>query len=235
MALTITKHGGTSHLVRPDGVYATGVVQPTGNYQPALDSQLVAQEFADSGQLAPASLNGLRRATLLGQHGQQLQLLAGLRGANINFFTRIKLWLQGAASKAKAATAVRAAIAAQAAATGQTKAEAKTQLFNTAIAANYQSGDYPGSSPAGASTTAMADYGAALVAGGGAQTYNSYAPVMSAQDAAAAIAPQITGEPAALAQLGSPYGRRPSGGRAVAVGNQNAIARFYRARQGRIR
>lgn len=42
---TITRHGGASHFVRPDGIYRTSVLQPAIGYDPNADVQSVAASF----------------------------------------------------------------------------------------------------------------------------------------------------------------------------------------------
>ncbi len=151
---SVDQHGETSHYLRPDGVYMTGVVQPTAGFQPVRDSEMIAAEFAQ-GQLSPGALNGVRQAQLLGARGRQAQLL-GLRGAGLGFFTRAKLWAQGAMDKMKAASIVKSAINAQAAATGQSKAQATTTLFNTSLPDGAIMSAYDGSAPAGAQNAGQA-------------------------------------------------------------------------------
>lgn len=55
----IEKHGGGSHLVRPDRIYRTGVLSPTMNFAPGQDVQAVAAEFTERSM----DLSGARRAT----------------------------------------------------------------------------------------------------------------------------------------------------------------------------
>jgi hypothetical protein len=43
--LTVERHGGGSHFVRPDRVYRTGVLQSTMGYDPTADAQSVGASF----------------------------------------------------------------------------------------------------------------------------------------------------------------------------------------------
>lgn len=49
---TVIRHGGESHVVRPDRVYRTSVIVPFANYQPQADMQAVARAFTTGGPLA---------------------------------------------------------------------------------------------------------------------------------------------------------------------------------------
>jgi hypothetical protein len=75
MALII-RHGGEAHVMRPDGVYRTGVLQPMVGYHPGADVRAVGRMFTARG-------------------------LEGLGGLNV--FERMKLRIQGWFSGAKAA------------------------------------------------------------------------------------------------------------------------------------
>lgn len=58
---TITRHGGSSHYVRPDRVYRTGVLTSIVGYQPNQDVEAVAASFTQYPiDLQPAGMNGLR-------------------------------------------------------------------------------------------------------------------------------------------------------------------------------
>lgn len=46
MVLHMTRHGGASHIVRPDRVVRTGVLTPIVGYQPRADVMVVAHDFA---------------------------------------------------------------------------------------------------------------------------------------------------------------------------------------------
>jgi hypothetical protein len=46
----MARHGQEMHFVRPDRVYATGVLSPIVGYQPAEDAQQVAARFVGGGQ-----------------------------------------------------------------------------------------------------------------------------------------------------------------------------------------
>lgn len=50
--MLITRHGGESHYVRPDGVYRTSVLQSIYGYQPGADVQSVAQIFTQGPPMA---------------------------------------------------------------------------------------------------------------------------------------------------------------------------------------
>lgn len=209
----VEQHGETSHLVRPDAVYRTSVLQPTTNYRPIHDSQLIAREFAGG------MLQGLR--------GQQLQLL-GLHGTNLGLWDRIKFWWTGLWTKKQAAAVVKAAITAQAAANNVTKQEAATQLFNTALPDTSITDQYPGSSPHGDNTTSQeasaAEY---IVNAGGTQQYQN-APTKSANQSAMQIASEMATAPMRLATAQLPRGH-------VGTAAYNtAIARFYAANKGRV-
>ena len=221
----VDQHGETSHYIRPDAVYMTGVVQPTAGFQPVRDSEMIANEFAQ-GQLAPGVLAGVRNAQLLGLAGQRAQLL-GLHGAGLGFFNRIKLWFQGAFSKMQAAAIVKQAVAAQAAATGQSTAAAATQLFNTALPNGAMANDYPGSAPAGAQNAQQAAAAENIVNGSGTQQYQT-PPTQSANQSAAGIAPKLFLAPAALARISAPSGK--VGPAAVTAATQ----RFFAANKGRV-
>lgn len=52
VAMLITRHGGDSHYVRPDGVYRTSVLQSIFGYQPGVDVQSVAQAFTQGPPMA---------------------------------------------------------------------------------------------------------------------------------------------------------------------------------------
>ncbi len=52
---TIMRHGGGAHVMRPDGVYRTSVLQPMVGYSPQVDVQAVAQAFTQG-----PPLGGLR-------------------------------------------------------------------------------------------------------------------------------------------------------------------------------
>jgi hypothetical protein len=57
----ITRHGGTSHYVRPDRVYRTSVLQPAIGYDPNADVQSVAASFTQYPMdLQTNGLGGLR-------------------------------------------------------------------------------------------------------------------------------------------------------------------------------
>lgn len=51
MAILI-RHGGESHVMRPDGVMRTSVIRPFVGYSPQADVQAVAQAFTTGGPLA---------------------------------------------------------------------------------------------------------------------------------------------------------------------------------------
>lgn len=51
----VERHGGSSHLVRPDGIYSTSVLQPTGGYSPGQDVQAVAASFTQRPMSLPLS------------------------------------------------------------------------------------------------------------------------------------------------------------------------------------
>lgn len=61
----MAKHGIEQHYVRPDRVYATGVLTPIVGYQPAEDAQQVAARFVSGGQ-GLQGVAGLRIAPLRG-------------------------------------------------------------------------------------------------------------------------------------------------------------------------
>lgn len=200
-------HGETSHYIRPDGVYATGVVQPTGGYRPIYDSQQVAIEFANSGALA-----GARNAQLL---GNQLQLL-GLRGTGIPIWQRVRLWWQGFMSKRQAASIVKAAVDAQAAATGQTKQEAAVTLFNTSLPADNVADQLPGSAPNGAVQQQMVNEAMAITGNPGTWQPGANAPTQSAQQAAGEIAYPVVALPGELTYDGANNRMTQSGAYAAA-------------------
>lgn len=75
------KHGIEQHLVRPDRVYATGVLTPIVGYQPGEDAQQVAARFVAGGQ----GLAGLRRA----------RFFRGTRGMGLaGPMSTIAMWLR---------------------------------------------------------------------------------------------------------------------------------------------
>lgn len=80
---TIDKHGAGSHVMRPDRVYATGVLSPMAGFAPGQDVQSVVSEFT-------------RRAANLGAAGQ------------LNFFDRMKLRFAAFMAKKKAQDAAKA-------------------------------------------------------------------------------------------------------------------------------
>ncbi|MGH7176617.1 MAG: hypothetical protein ACREJC_04490 [Tepidisphaeraceae bacterium] len=63
---TIERHGGSSHFVRPDGVYRTSVLQPSIGYDPGADVQAVAASFTQypANLQTPNGLSGLFGADL---------------------------------------------------------------------------------------------------------------------------------------------------------------------------
>ncbi len=76
--MIIARHGGSSHLVRPDQVYRTSVLQPIVGYQPQQDVMAVAQEFTqgpyafqagNAGTMVASGISGL------GAAGPRVQLL----------------------------------------------------------------------------------------------------------------------------------------------------------------
>ena len=69
--ITVDRHGGSNHFMRPDRVYKTGVLSPMQGYQPNQDVQAVAAEFTDF----PTNL--------------QVTALSGATGAG--FFQRLAL------------------------------------------------------------------------------------------------------------------------------------------------
>lgn len=58
MAIVI-RHGGESHVMRPDAVMRTSVIRPFVGYSPQADVMAVAQQFTTGGPLA-TTLGGLR-------------------------------------------------------------------------------------------------------------------------------------------------------------------------------
>lgn len=113
--MLIARHGGSSHYVRPDRVYRTGVLTPipTG-YQPQADVMAVAQEFTqgpyafqqgNAGTMVASGVSGVAgpRVTLLGGPpiqflGPKVTLLGGLHAvSNLGWlqrtYLRIKAWM----------------------------------------------------------------------------------------------------------------------------------------------
>lgn len=97
----MAKHGIEQHFVRPDRVYATGVLTPTVGYQPVADAQQVAARFVSGGQgLAGPQLQLLgprmRRFNPfrgVGLAGARLDgIIAWLRGLFANLTIKIKGW-----------------------------------------------------------------------------------------------------------------------------------------------
>lgn len=218
------KHGDTRHYIRPDRVARTGVVPPTANYEPILDGERIAREFANAGQLAPATLDGLRYAQALGAHGHQLQLL-GLRDSNLSVWMRLKLFFQGLFTKAKAAAIVRAAMSDQSTATRAAATDSMANITSSLPSEN-NSDMYDGGAPSGATSQQSGD--ALAIMGGQGTLKTNNPPIMSSQQAAGEIAPAMVLQPATLARISQPSG---------AVGRQAtraALSRFYAANKGRI-
>lgn len=80
--MDIVRHGGESHVVRPDRVYRTGVLAPIVGYQPGADVQAVAAAFT----LGPPS------GTVLSGYGL----------GNVGLITQLKLKIQSWIATAKA-------------------------------------------------------------------------------------------------------------------------------------
>ena len=82
----------SKHLVRPDRVYATGVLTPIVGYQPAQDAQQVAARFVGGGQLA-----GPRAEVQLLGRRPGIQLFGrALRGPILDsVWLRVQNWFAG--------------------------------------------------------------------------------------------------------------------------------------------
>lgn len=61
---TIIRHGGEAHVMRPDGVYRTGVLQPMVGYHPGADVQAVGRMFTARGLSGLGGLNIFERMGL---------------------------------------------------------------------------------------------------------------------------------------------------------------------------
>lgn len=85
-----TRHGGEFHVVRPDRVYATSVLSPIVGYNPGTDVMAVAQAFTSRGY----DVGTVNVPTA----GMSLSLGA----PPLNFFQRLKIRLQAAASERRA-------------------------------------------------------------------------------------------------------------------------------------
>lgn len=203
-----------TNYVRPDGVYRTGVIQPTGVYEPSGDSRRVAAEFTLAG------------AAGLARQGKQLQLL-GLHGSGIGLWERIKLWWAGVSTAGRAAAIVRAAINARAEAQGVSKTQARAQLFAYALPDMNSADGYPGGAPTGAESSQQAFAAEAIVNASSSKQYSSPA-TQSSNQAAMQIAPGLISQPERLAAMQAP------GGRVGAAAIRAAIDRFFAANKGRV-
>lgn len=83
--MSMQRHGAELHVVRPDRVYATSVLTPIVGYNPGADVMAVAQNFTSRGYDVPTA-------------GMSLSLA----GPPLNFFQRLKIRLQAAASERRA-------------------------------------------------------------------------------------------------------------------------------------
>lgn len=207
----VDQHG--EPLVRPDGVYKTGVVQPTATYRPITDSREVARQFTLAG------------AADMAVQGRQLQLL-GLHGTNLGLWARIKFWWAGISTAGRAAKIVQAAVNARAEAQGVSKSQARAQLFAYGLPDMHSADGYPGGAPTGAQTSQEAFAAEAIVNASSSKQYSS-PRTQSAGQAGMQIAPGLISQPARLAAQGGPQGR------VGAVAAQTAIARFFAANKGR--
>jgi len=211
----VDPHGETSHLVRPDGVYRTSVLQPTANYRPIIDSQAVAREFTLAGAMA--------------SQGRELQLL-GLHGTHLSFWARLKFWWAGITTQKQAADIVKAAINARAEATGmprgQVRKEMRATLFATGLPDMNSADGYPGGAPTGAERAQEVFAAEFITNQSGTKQYHSV-PTQSSSRAAMQIAPGLISQPARLAAERGPAGRVGQ------VAAQTAIARFFAANRGR--
>lgn len=112
--MIITRHSGSSHVVRPDQVYRTSVLQPIVGYQPQQDVMAVAQDFTQgpyafqqgaAGSMIASGVSGLGaagpRVTLL---GPPIQFLGQRGGVSLFGFGDISNlgWLQKVWLKFKA-------------------------------------------------------------------------------------------------------------------------------------
>lgn len=83
--MSMKRHGGELHLVRPDRVYATSVLSPIVGYNPGADVMAVAQNFTNRGYDVPTA-------------GMSLSLA----GPPLNVFQRLKIRIQAKLSQKRA-------------------------------------------------------------------------------------------------------------------------------------
>jgi hypothetical protein len=129
---SVEKHGAGSHVLRPDRVYATGVLAPMVGFMPGQDVQAVAADFTERSQ--NLGLAGLAYAGAFGAAGQ------------LNFVEKMKLKLEAWSTtkwpafvaKLKARAAARTAAAAAKANVDAAKATVKAINASTAARAHGQ-------------------------------------------------------------------------------------------------
>lgn len=117
--MLIARHGGSSHYVRPDQVYRTGVLQPIVGYQPQQDVMAVAQQFTqgpysfqagNAGTMVASGVSGVAgpRVTLLGGPpiqflGPRVTLLGGLGDiSNLGWLQKLYLKFKAWSASRKA-------------------------------------------------------------------------------------------------------------------------------------
>lgn len=125
----IEKHGGSSHFVRPDRVYRTGVLSPWFNFAPGQDVQAVASEFTQRSM----NLSGPSGLTLLGS-GLTLLGAAG----RVGFMERMRLRFGAWKARRDAANVV-----AKAMTPGPQQAQAQRQIAAAQQQAQGQADDRP--------------------------------------------------------------------------------------------
>lgn len=128
----ITINGNPEHLVRPDGVYRTSVIQPTGSgYQPYPNAYAIAQRFAASDHLS---------------------------GPGLGFWAKLKARFAGRATAKAVQAIVSAAMRAQAQPAPITSNASIPSAPGNSLPPSTSAPMYPGQSPDATQMSAMALY-----------------------------------------------------------------------------